>query len=814
MKNHQFAIVPTNLNQMIAELHAIQFLDQQNEKYESVQLLHSLLTKTLLNYHSTASQKIALADIMVDANQDAREFFNHAHTVTQQQFYNIALQLLGFQTNEDFKLDESLETMQKFNLPIHETADQEFDTEAIIRAWYLLLNTHTKVGQTYLDVLAGDGYFAQFNHLTKPLIFNGKAQPVFNTDQLIREVVYVESDLDTDHDDKRDLLKAEIIRPQETETGLKVPILFTASPYNQGTNDKAGAKLTHPVNHPIARKQPNNYQYSDIESKPTEEDLPDKRSGNVQTVKHAEEHFQNGWGYTLNNYFLARGFAVVYAAGIGTKDSDGLRTTGDRAETLSTTAIIEWLDGKRNAYTNHDGQVRIDAWWSNHHIGMTGRSYLGTLQTAAATTGVEGLKTCISEAAISSWYDYYRENGLVVAPGGFQGEDADVLAEETFSRAQRAGDYHRIKAKWDQQLAALTKDQDRQTGNYNQFWDARNYLKDVQNIKADMVLVHGLNDWNVKPRNVEKLYQALQSVPVTTKLFLHQGQHININNFQSLDFTDMMNLWLSNKLLEIPNQANDLIPPVVIQDNVKPETWHQLPKWEAAPNWQALPLQDQTKFSTHPGDITPSFVDQLSADQLAEYTKHEGTGQYNEWMDDLVNNVNSPIQSTRLLFKTNPLTTENTINGKVRVNLSVASDHNIGLISAMLIDYGKAKRLSTSPVMLAPNAINAGYQWTKDDLREFKLQSLPTDYKMITIGHINMQNRQNSYHVDDLKAGQYYTLDFELQPTYYTLPAGRQLGLVIYATDLSMTVRGTMGVKYTLNTNQSTLNIPWVHKKD
>src|SRR5699024_11721542 len=106
------------------------------------------------------------------------------------------------------------------------------------------------------------------------------------------------------------------------------------------------------------------------------------------------------------------------------------------------------------------------------------------------------------EAAISSWYDYYREGGLVIAPGGFPGEDADILAEECFSRQKCAGDYNRTKDGFNKFLSTITKDQDRTTGNYNTFWDARNYLKDVGNIKCDVVMVHGLNDWNVKLKNV------------------------------------------------------------------------------------------------------------------------------------------------------------------------------------------------------------------------------------------------------------------------------------------------------------------------
>ena len=63
-----------------------------------------------------------------------------------------------------------------------------------------------------------------------------------------------------------------------------------------------------------------------------------------------------------------------------------------------------------------------------------GSSYLGTMSNGLATTGVDGLEVIIAEAGISSWYNYYRENGLVTSPGGYPGEDFDSLAELTYSR--------------------------------------------------------------------------------------------------------------------------------------------------------------------------------------------------------------------------------------------------------------------------------------------------------------------------------------------------------------------------------------------
>ena len=50
---------------------------------------------------------------------------------------------------------------------------------------------------------------------SKANLFNGKSLAVLITD-FIYEVVYVETDVDTDFDDQADLVKVEIIRPAES----------------------------------------------------------------------------------------------------------------------------------------------------------------------------------------------------------------------------------------------------------------------------------------------------------------------------------------------------------------------------------------------------------------------------------------------------------------------------------------------------------------------------------------------------------------------------------------------------------------------
>ena len=118
----------------------------------------------------------------------------------------------------------------------------------------------------------------------------------------------------------------------------------------------------------------------------------------------------------------------------------GCRIQGHQNRWLACGLLLSGLAGDRLAFIDkHSGQT-IKANWSNGKVAMTGKSYLGTLATAVATTGVRGLETVISEAAISDWYQYYRDNGLVIAPGGFPGEDVDVLAELVYSRMLNRAD--------------------------------------------------------------------------------------------------------------------------------------------------------------------------------------------------------------------------------------------------------------------------------------------------------------------------------------------------------------------------------------
>ncbi len=63
------------------------------------------------------------------------------------------------------------------------------------------------------------------------VVEDGVTQPVFGYADAIRERVWVESSFDSDVDGVTDRIALDIMRPAESEPGLKVPVIMDASPY-------------------------------------------------------------------------------------------------------------------------------------------------------------------------------------------------------------------------------------------------------------------------------------------------------------------------------------------------------------------------------------------------------------------------------------------------------------------------------------------------------------------------------------------------------------------------------------------------------
>ena len=61
---------------------------------------------------------------------------------------------------------------------------------------------------------------------------------------------------------------------------------------------------------------------------------------------------------------------------------------------------------------------------------------------------------------------------------------------------------------------------------------------------------------------------------INKHLFFHNGAHVYMNNWQSIDFRESMNALLTKKLLGL--DIDFQLPTVIWQDNTAPHTWQIL----------------------------------------------------------------------------------------------------------------------------------------------------------------------------------------------------------------------------------------------
>lgn len=756
MRFNQFSYQPTTSSQRFEELEGLGL--KLSPQLSLKRQFEDFIRWSFFTYSNT---DYALSTLAADKETDLVTFFQSDRELTAEIFYTVVFQLLGFSYLVDFEDAEQFRKETGFPIVYGD----------LIENLYQLLNTRTKKGNTLIDQLVSDGLISEDNHYH---YFNGKSLATFSTHDVIREVVYVESRVDTDKDGLPDLVKVSVIRPRYDG---QVPALMTASPYHQGTNDKASDKALYKMEGELEVKLPHT-----IELEEPKLNLVGPHS-QAEVVSEAEEKLSHiNSSYTLNDYFLPRGFANLYVSGVGTKDSQGLMTNGNYQQIEAYKNVIDWLNGRCRAFTDHTRKRQVKADWSNGKVATTGISYLGTMSNGLATTGVDGLEVIIAEAGISSWYNYYRENGLVTSPGGYPGEDFDSLAELTYSRNLQAGDYIRGNEAYQADLEKVKEKLDRKTGDYNQFWHDRNYLLNAHKVQAEVVFTHGSQDWNVKPLHVYQMFHALPS-HINKHLFFHHGAHVYMNNWQSIDFRESMNALLSMKLLGLDSSYQ--LPTVIWQDNIAPQKWQGLDNFGKQDELHTFSLGNDEK-------VIQNQYDQKDFDRYGKTYQTFNTELYQGKANQITIDL--------------PVSQDIHLNGRVELKLRVKSSTNKGLLSAQLLELGQKKYLQPYPAVLSARTIDNGRYHMLENLCELPFN--PSAQRVITKGYLNLQNRTNLLTIEEVQPNEWMDFKLELQPTIYKLKEGDTLRLVLYTTDFEITIRDNTDYQLTVDLAQSSLILP------
>lgn len=617
---------------------------------------------------------------------------------------------------------------------------------------------------------------------------DGRTQPVFDYRNCLFEKVYVETPVDTDGDGKLDLIAVYIRRPQETMQGMRVPAIYVANPYMLECNEDW--YVPHCVDQDVKAYPQQHISQDDVTYDPTEVHFPEPRTPRV-TAGYAEtaptEEIPLDCISDWYSYFNSRGYASVFCGGLGTRGSEGFNCCGSPEETAAFRAVIDWLNGRCRAFTNRTDNIEIRADWCTGKVAMSGKSYLGTMCIAVASTGVEGLETIIPEAAISNWYDYYRCNGLNLPAIGWQGDDLDILAKYCFSRAKDPEEYAPLAADYEAWLERMVAAEDRESGNYSRWWDQRNYLNAVSNMKASAFIVHGLSDWNVKPTQCANLFTALEKQGIPCKMVLHQGAHIYIHDLEGSPICEMLHLWLDHFLYGIENGVVENLPNVLVQSNLNQAVWQPSQSFPAAKALETLSLS--------PAQESGHFVDDLAA---TVYDRSRNNAA--EWLSQL---VLAEEHGHCLRYLTAPLKEDTRISGTVQVSFRAACQSPTAILSAMLVELGTQNRLTCEQQVVQPDGILWGLHTPTSDLKSFKVEEEPSPFKVITRGWMNAQNRRNNYCKDVIEPGKFYDYQFTMVPMDHTVRSGNRLCLILYGTDVEATQRPFTPVA--LDVDQSTV---------
>ena len=688
------------------------------------------------------------------------------------------------------------------------------------------------------ELVASEGYKALVDALKdgsahKPLFVNGMAQPIFpfttgavkegysNKDSdIIRYCVYVETNYDTDDDGKLDLVKALVQVPRAAAEGdYQAATIYEARPYitgctnrGMGYDTKDGYDMTKLYAQPEARTS----------------------LGKASTMEAAAEADSSDWYYynpfevmmdyedlDWYDYYLVRGYAVVECGGLGTRGSEGFETCGSDLEIDAFKCVIEWLSGERAAYTDKTSNIQIHADWSNGSVGMTGRSYAGTTQFGLATTGVKGLKTIVPVAGIASWYEYTNSQGIstrsstaytntlaAYCAGRYLDSDAAVAAAKSdgITDYVSSGDYASISDKYSDYLGELSNQQTRLNGDYasetatkdSDTWEIRDYTLHADKIQCPALIVHGLNDYNVRTKEFQLMYNAFTKAGENVKLLLHQDGHLTptypagnyVFDIGDSSYDEILNRWFSHYLYGVENGAENMAA-VTAQDSHDTNVWNTYDSWEAAKD---------VVFSIDTDSETTTTINSNYADL--------GVNSSN-WQSKFTSGSTGGS-----VMYAQTVTAPMTVKGSIAVSFSALADNmpdasdtdlpieerDALMVSAMLVDIAPEGKtfpaFNTSGSYVPKTTLAEGGAWMGGGLPNYDLKELNASdvtYKVISRGWMDLCNPDAGFDSNtastrvalDGKTYQNYTI--YLQSTVYEVEAGHTLALVIYAHEPGMT---------------------------
>jgi X-Pro dipeptidyl-peptidase len=627
--------------------------------------------------------------------------------------------------------------------------------------------TRRRVLQATAGAVAATGAAGTATATDDVEIEDGRAQPVFADDEVVREDYWVETDTDTDGSGRPDRIHVEVARPASTdEAGVRLPVILQPSPYwgNLDRDVRAYSmerQLYVPGEDDDAPAEPE--RVSDAEAEALKETITDESFEDEERTWF-EETFGRSVGTSdaadsigprsYEEEFLDRGFVFAYVASLGSERSTGCVTVGDRREVDGVKSVVDWLNGRTMAYDARTGGQPQTATFATGKCGSIGHSYNGFLSLAVATTGVDGLECVTPSGAVTSWYTYLRSNGAVISTG--PGPNKGLAVQTMFDYV----DTRKNDQKCDPVEQRLRENQDRRTGNYDEFWAERDYARDerVADVDAGVFLVHGLADDNVKTRNAARLAAALDRNDVPHRTWLHSAGHRPPVREHRERWYDLLNRWWTHWLLGVDNGVLEEPAATVERTDDTLDSYEEWPHPAATGVDVALRPGGTGRGGLAldpPAPVEESFTDDPETPPQSLYEPENG--------------------QNRLVYRSEPLAESLHLSGTIRPDLRLSFSKRAALVSVALFD-------------VAPDGSRT----------------------LVNRGWANATNRNSLREADPLTPGEEYRVEFPINAVDRVFEAGHRLAVMVYSSDQDFTKRPDHDLDLTLSLADSAVELPVV----
>ncbi|QLD85252.1 CocE/NonD family hydrolase [Natronomonas halophila] len=319
----------------------------------------------------------------------------------------------------------------------------------------------------------------------------------------------------------------------------------------------------------------------------------------------------------LAENYVQQGYAVAAVAVRGTGGSGGCMELMGPNEQADVNQAVTWLGEHEN---------------SNENVAIIGRSYDGTTPWMAARAGNPYLATIVPFSGVPDIHDlmYKRgapeQRGYGVLPGLYY---AISLAEHSpasgtglstyLSRAQCPDNYTQ-GALWSVYAGA--------TGEYDPsgYWTERVLKPGVaRNYEGSILLVHGLQDWNVDPSQVYPWVDALEEAGIKTHIYFGQFSHRYpddgrmkdssdpvVSASYNPDWADYLLQWFESELKgRNENALGDAIPDDPDGDlsrafEARVHAQNSAGEWYSADEWPPKEADPKTLYLGTNGDLRTS----------------------------------------------------------------------------------------------------------------------------------------------------------------------------------------------------------------